>query len=99
MANPSLMVFFCLFRVFHAGIHSTSRSQFASFIDEDFPKKVSIELSLAMCRNKDRPDLSCCRKLKWAVLRHAILGKEPFRFSAMIGEKHRSSLTYRLDQR
>jgi hypothetical protein len=30
------------------------------------------------------------RKMRLAMLRHAIFGAEPFRFGAMIGESHRS---------
>ena len=72
-------------RIVRVGLHGPSGDQPIVAAHEDFPEEVrtqEIAMRSRRCANLDQAP----RRLKWALLRHAILGKEPFRFGAMIGE-------------
>lgn len=73
------------YRIVRIGLYGQSGHQLIVAAHENFPEEArthDIKVRFHRCANLDQAS----RRLKWALLRHAILGKEPFRFGAMIGE-------------
>jgi hypothetical protein len=72
-------------RIVRISLYGPGGYQLIVAAHENFPEEVrthDINMRFHRCANLDQAS----RRLKWALLRHAILGKEPFRFGAMIGE-------------
>lgn len=81
-------------RIVRTGLYGPSGDQPLITAHADVPQEVSRQAGTLGVWSLKLKDAATHRKLKWALLRHAILGKEPFRFGAMIGRSTDLSLRY-----